>query len=323
MNKVLPLIVLSFYFFSTGVWAQSNIQVGTKAPAITVTDWVRNKPADTKLEDKFIVLEFWATWCGPCIAAVPHMNEIQNQVSQDDLYYLSITDEPVAKINRVLEKIDFQSMVVTDESKQTHIHFGDGKRGLEIYPMTVLIDKQGIIKWIGEPKQLSVEIMNDFVEGKLEEANLLKLKAEEAAEVKRESQAAKTVSPLTAFMNTVKNKKKVYVFQLEEMEENTGSSMRLGNKAFMLSPVTISEIFEELFDAKVEVAEELNRTKYRLIYKNTRSDEHNFERLGGEILQVLGLEQEVVTKNVSSKALHVKEASLLKPAIDTYFFLQI
>lgn len=146
------------------IHAQTNIGVGEKSPKINVTHWVKNEPSDKNLSDKFIVLEFWATWCGPCIAAVPHMNEIQKKYEQNNLYFISLTDESVEKIERTLKRIDFHSIVATDVTKRTMIDFGNGKDGLDAYPLTVLIDNKGIIRWIGEPKNLDSEVMNDFLQ---------------------------------------------------------------------------------------------------------------------------------------------------------------
>ena len=121
MKNLLFLLTL---FSMSNIYAQSNIKVNEKAPNINITDWIENVPDDKNLENKYIVLEFWATWCGPCIAAVPHMNDIQKAFTQEDLYYISITDESIAKVERSLKRIQFKSIVVTDVSGQTQINFG-------------------------------------------------------------------------------------------------------------------------------------------------------------------------------------------------------
>jgi thiol-disulfide isomerase/thioredoxin len=75
------LALLLFLLFSPLViFGQSNLRVGDPAPPITITEWLANTPEDTTLRDKFIVLEFWATWCKPCLEAVPHLNELRAQV---------------------------------------------------------------------------------------------------------------------------------------------------------------------------------------------------------------------------------------------------
>jgi cytochrome c biogenesis protein CcmG/thiol:disulfide interchange protein DsbE len=50
---------------------------GTSPPALSVSNWINLEAATLEqLKGKIIVLDFWATWCGPCIASIPHTNEL-------------------------------------------------------------------------------------------------------------------------------------------------------------------------------------------------------------------------------------------------------
>ena len=52
---------------------------GSPAPAFTVDSFVRGPEAKTLELGKVHVIEFWATWCGPCVASMPHLTELQKQ----------------------------------------------------------------------------------------------------------------------------------------------------------------------------------------------------------------------------------------------------
>src|SRR5690606_9009677 len=131
-----------------------------------ITDWIINVPKDKKLENKFIVLEFWATWCAPCLQAVPHLNDLQNKLKRDDLYFISITDEPVHKIEKTHSIIDFKTIVDSDQTKATQKSFRDRKRGNTELPLTVQIDSKVIIKLIGSPGKLKESFLNDYLNKK-------------------------------------------------------------------------------------------------------------------------------------------------------------
>ncbi|MDP1662541.1 MAG: TlpA disulfide reductase family protein [Phycisphaerales bacterium] len=55
----------------------ASLKVGDKAPAIKVDAWVKGEEVKSIENGKVYVVEFWATWCGPCITSIPHLTKIQ------------------------------------------------------------------------------------------------------------------------------------------------------------------------------------------------------------------------------------------------------
>ena len=71
--------------------------VGQPAPLLTFTQ-LYGAPEGTKtdwpsLKGKVVVLEFWATWCAPCIAEIPHLNEFATSLAASNVQFISVDDE--------------------------------------------------------------------------------------------------------------------------------------------------------------------------------------------------------------------------------------
>ena len=115
--KAKILILFITCFISGNVHSQSVIKAGDKAPAIAITDYISNTPKDTTLKNKYILLEFWATWCAPCLGAVPHLNMLHEKYKDRNyILFISMTYEAPEKVLKTLKLIDFKTIVVSDRT---------------------------------------------------------------------------------------------------------------------------------------------------------------------------------------------------------------
>ena len=124
---------------------------GEEAPEFSVAQWVSKRP---DMKNKTVVIDFWATWCGPCRAAIPHMNELQ-QTFSEDLVCVGVSNESADAFkqgmsSRQLNKPNtFAYSLALDPSARMQRHFG--VRGI---PHCVVISPDGKVRWQGHPSGL-------------------------------------------------------------------------------------------------------------------------------------------------------------------------
>ena len=159
------ILILAAFFNAN---AQSDVAVGTKIEDLKFSDHILNVPEGTEFNSKFKVLEFWATWCAPCLKAVPHLNELSDEFANNkDLVFLSITYEKPEVAERALKRIPFKTMVVADQNQGVFANLGVKKGATITIPQTFLVDQNNVVRWKGKPSELTTELLNKFLSGSI------------------------------------------------------------------------------------------------------------------------------------------------------------
>ena len=121
------------------LWAKSYLN--EKAPELIVEKWIGDKP---NLKGKFLLVDFWATWCGPCIKAIPELNKFHKQFG-DKLVVIGVSDEKESVITSMkIPRIDYFSAIDTKKRMKNAVQV----KGI---PHVMIIDPQGIVRWEGFP----------------------------------------------------------------------------------------------------------------------------------------------------------------------------
>jgi thiol-disulfide isomerase/thioredoxin len=155
MNKIITVLLLFATITSFG-----QIKTGEKVPQYIFKEILNGdkKPFDISTKGKPLILEFWATWCAPCIPAMKELELYQKKFG-NQLEILTISTDKLSNLLRYINNTKTSLKIAYDS---IHVDVFNYKT----VPHTLLIDKNGFIKAITTPNQLTEKIIADFVAGK-------------------------------------------------------------------------------------------------------------------------------------------------------------
>ncbi len=122
-------------------------KIGTVAPDFTVQD-VDRKVTLSELRGKTVVLNFWASWCGPCIAETPSLVAMSRRMRDHGVVVLAVSiDDDDSAYHRFIKEQGMDMLTVRDADKRSNDLYGT-----HVFPETYIIDRKGVLrrKVIGE-----------------------------------------------------------------------------------------------------------------------------------------------------------------------------
>ena len=161
-------------FGGASLASAQELTIGSKAPKLDIEHWVSNgndkfKPVKEFEAGKVYLVEFWATWCGPCVMSMPHLAETQKKYADKGVQLISVSDEDLETVEGFLKKpvkgaskddkentygkLTSVYCLTTDPDKSVYEGYMDaaGQNGI---PTCFIVGKSGLIEWIGHPMEM-------------------------------------------------------------------------------------------------------------------------------------------------------------------------
>jgi thiol-disulfide isomerase/thioredoxin len=123
--------------------------IDEELPAFELMDLDGKKVSKKELEGNIVIMDFWATWCGPCIASFPAMAAAQEEMKDQNVKFVFVNtmeEKSPDEVSEFLSKRDLNFFTVMDRNERGKKSFAD-KMGINAIPTKVVLDTKGRVRF--------------------------------------------------------------------------------------------------------------------------------------------------------------------------------
>jgi thiol-disulfide isomerase/thioredoxin len=156
--KKRAITVMLLLAFSAVSRADEGVRVGDPPPPLSVDEWIKGEPVTGFETGQVYLVEFWGTWCGPCIKNFPHLSRLQREYGTKGLIVIGVASHEwngrealMAFMKTRGAEMEYRVAFDADLSMERAWDTGGKEGAVFRLPMSFVIDRSGRVRFAGHP----------------------------------------------------------------------------------------------------------------------------------------------------------------------------